>query len=353
VDDYIRKWEEWEWLPGVLDAVKLFSSRFGRIVVVTNQRGIARGLMTADNLADIHARMQADIARAGGKINWVLHCPHDKDMDCGCRKPQPGMFHQAQKQLPDITTGRSVMLGDSSSDMGFAENAGIHGIAVGPAAVGGEFRVADLAEFAELLKNNPFKMNKATIDAEYWKKRWENADTPWDIGYATPAITKFVGQLPNKDLRILIPGAGNAYEADWLWRNGFQQVDVVDFSPIALGKLKERIPEFPDAQLLAGDFFNISGTYDLILEQTFFCAIDVALRPAYVQKMAELLHPGGVLAGVMFDFPLTAEGPPFGGSREEYEQHFSPYFQIRHMEICQDSILPRQGREFWVEFVRK
>ena len=192
------------------------------------------------------------------------------------------------------------------------------------------------------------------LDAEFWKQRWESGETGWDVGYATPAITRYVDRIGDKGIKILSPGAGNGYEAEYLWKAGFKHVDVVDFSAMALGHLQGRVPDFPASQLIVSDFFALEGVYDLVIEQTFFCALEPRLRPAYVRQMHKLLRPGGVLAGLLFDFAFdTEKGPPFGGSREEYEGLFGGLFEIRKMEVSTDSIKPREGRELWVELVRK
>ncbi len=184
------------------------------------------------------------------------------------------------------------------------------------------------------------------MDKKYWQERWEQGNTGWDMGKASPALIAYCEQLTNKDIRILIPGAGNGYEADWLWHNGFHNVTVVDWSPKALEGIATRNPEFPKERLIASDFFALEGQFDLVLEQTFFCAIDPAKRPAYVMKMFALLVPGGTLAGLLFDFPLES-GPPFGGSEEEYTESFQWLFEIKKMERCYNSIPPREGRELF------
>ena len=184
------------------------------------------------------------------------------------------------------------------------------------------------------------------MDAKYWEERWEKGETAWDMGSACPALVAYCEQLEDKDLRILLPGAGSAYEADWLWKNGFHNVTVVDWSAKALERLAERLPDFPREQLVVSDFFALEGQFDLVLEQTFFCALDPAKRPSYVMKMFTLLKPGGTLAGLLFDFPL-AGGPPFGGDEEEYTELFHWLFEVKTMERCYNSIKPREGRELF------
>ena len=172
------------------------------------------------------------------------------------------------------------------------------------------------------------------------------------MGSPSPPLTAFLQKLVHKDQKILIPGAGNAYEIEWLHKNGFTNAYVMDISQIPLNNLKSRVPDFPDSHLLFGDFFELDKKFDLIIEQTFFCALQPDQRKDYVKKMAEIIKPGGKLAGVLFDFPLTEQGPPFGGSRNEYEKLFSPYFTIAKMERCYNSIKPRMGNELFFELIK-
>lgn len=186
------------------------------------------------------------------------------------------------------------------------------------------------------------------LNENFWTDRYLNADTGWDIGYPSTPIKTFIDGLENKDLRILIPGAGNAYEAEYLYSEDFTNVDVLDIAKPALESLKKRINEIPESRLIHKDFFDHQGTYDLILEQTFFCALNPKLRENYALKMQDLLGANGILAGVLFDFPLSEEGPPFGGSQKEYKNLFSPYFEIKTLERCYNSIAPRNGNELFI-----
>lgn len=192
------------------------------------------------------------------------------------------------------------------------------------------------------------------FDQAYWTERWNSGQTGWDIGYPSPALVDFAMTQIQKDAVILIPGAGNAYEAEALFRMGFRYVYVVDISNIPLQKLAKRCPNFPNNQLIHKDFFDLKNIRaDFVLEQTFYCALDPSLRDNYVQKTAELLNPGGQVAGLLFDFPLTNEGPPFGGSYSEYMTRFSKYFDIITLEKCTKSIEPRLGRELFFHLKKK
>lgn len=189
--------------------------------------------------------------------------------------------------------------------------------------------------------------------SSYWSQRWQNADTGWDIGYASTPLADYFNTLENKDLRILIPGAGNAWEAEYLYLKGFNNVFVLDIAPEAISNFGQRVPQFPENQLILGDFFDHFESYDLIVEQTFFCALDPALRAHYVQHSHRLLQPGGELIGLLFDDPLNTDGPPFGGSAGEYRNLFSAYFDILKLETASNSIKPRQGRELLIHFSAK
>ncbi len=192
---------------------------------------------------------------------------------------------------------------------------------------------------------------------QYWTERYENASTGWDIGYASTPIKTYFEQVKNKDLKILIPGAGRGYEAECLYREGFTNVFVLDVSELPLRDIQERVPDFPNEQLIQDDFFGHEGTYDIIVEQTFFCSFPPTKenRTAYAKKMYELLKPGGKLMGLWFTFPLTGdmEKRPFGGSQEEYLTYFEPYFEIKIFEPCYNSIPPRAGNELFGIFVKK
>ncbi|MDP2068892.1 MAG: SAM-dependent methyltransferase [Lutibacter sp.] len=194
---------------------------------------------------------------------------------------------------------------------------------------------------------------KTRFDKTYWENKYHENATGWDIGYASAPLTDYFNQLRDKKLKILIPGGGNCYEAEYLFEQGFENIFVIDIAEQPLKNLKARFPNFPDHQLIHDDFFNHQGTYDLIVEQTFFCALDPVLRQKYVDKMAGLLAEKGKLAGLLFDFELTEDGPPFGGSTAEYLPLFSQKFTIKKLERCYNSIKPRNGRELFFIFEKK
>jgi thiopurine S-methyltransferase len=193
------------------------------------------------------------------------------------------------------------------------------------------------------------------LNKTYWQQRYLEGRTGWDLGAASPPLQAYIDQLGRTDLRILVPGAGRGFEAEYLYRKGFDDFTVLDIAPFPLKQLADRLPsDFPAERLVEGDFFEYDGgPFDLILEHTFFCALPPEARPRYAEKMAELLRPGGILAGLFFDFPLTPDGPPFGGSPEEYQKLFAPGFSIRVLERARNSIPPRAGRELFFIFEKK
>ncbi|MCJ0742830.1 methyltransferase domain-containing protein [Pedobacter montanisoli] len=191
------------------------------------------------------------------------------------------------------------------------------------------------------------------LNQDYWQDRWQNKQTRWDIGYASPAITTYIEQYQNKNAAILIPGCGNAYEAEFLVKNGFTNITLIDIAPKAVEILKEKFSAYPTVKIICEDFFKHEGNYDLIIEQTFFCAIKSNDRKAYAQKSAELLNPEGKLIGLLFNRMFAHEGPPYGGQEVEYRNIFSPYFEIQTMELCYNSIEARKGTELFVILKKK
>lgn len=188
------------------------------------------------------------------------------------------------------------------------------------------------------------------LNTDYWHRRYKDNQTGWDIGHPSPPIIDYANQLQNKHLKILIPGCGNAYEAEYLFKAGFSNVYVLDFVQSTLDLFKERVPDFPEYQLICKDFFEYHNTFDLILEQTFFCALHPKKRLDYVSHIKKLLVPNGKLTGVLFDQLFEKEGPPFGGTKEGYDTFFSPHFNIKTLERCYNSIPPRQGNELFFIF---
>ncbi|NCU04647.1 MAG: methyltransferase domain-containing protein [Chitinophagaceae bacterium] len=183
------------------------------------------------------------------------------------------------------------------------------------------------------------------LSADYWSNRYLQQQTGWDIGYGSTPLVNYLKQLKDKTIAILIPGCGNAYEAEWLLENGFTNITVLDISPVLTAALQQKFAGKP-VSIITANFFDHETQYDLILEQTFFCALDPSLRLNYVQQMQRLLKPGGKLVGVLFNRAFEG-GPPFGGSKGEYEALFANHLHIKKMELCTNSIPPRKDSELF------
>ena len=188
-----------------------------------------------------------------------------------------------------------------------------------------------------------------SLNQDFWNKRWENQQTGWDIGYASPAIVEYMKHYPNKDAAILIPGCGNAYEAESMLEMGFTHITLMDIADIAVERLIEKFRFTDRIQVLCEDFFQHQGTYDLIVEQTFFCAHLPERREELAQKAASLLNDNGKMIGLLFNREFEKQGPPFGGRREDYIPLFETYFSKVHMEECYNSIPPRAGAELFIQ----
>ena len=190
------------------------------------------------------------------------------------------------------------------------------------------------------------------VDEQLWNNKYKNNKIGWDLGEISPPLKAYFDQLENKELKILIPGGGNSYEAEYLFKNGFKNVFVVDVSETALKNIKKRVPNFPEAQLMHTNFFDLETTFDLVIEQTFFCAINPELRPKYATKMHSILNPKGKLVGLLFDAVLNDNHPPFGGNKKEYLSYFKECFKILKMESCYNSYHNREGMELFVQLLK-
>ena len=128
--DYVRNWSMWEWLPGVLDTMPKLAKRFQRIFLISNQQGVGKGLMSLDDLEQIHRHMMADIQTAGGRIDGVYTCTDLATAGSPNRKPEIGMALQAKRDFPEVDFHRSVMVGDNITDMLFAQKAQMRAVYV-------------------------------------------------------------------------------------------------------------------------------------------------------------------------------------------------------------------------------
>lgn len=191
------------------------------------------------------------------------------------------------------------------------------------------------------------------LNKSYWNERYDKHETGWDAGEVTTPLKTYIEQLLNKHLSILIPGAGNAHEGRYLSLLGFKDIHLLDISDRAISLAKKN-PELSDnVTFHCEDFFQHEGSYDLILEQTFFCAIDRKLRRQYAEKIANLLNKNGRLVGLLWAHEFGDAEPPYGGSVEEYSKLFVQSFEIKKMELAYNSIKPRQDREIFINLLKK
>jgi SAM-dependent methyltransferase len=186
------------------------------------------------------------------------------------------------------------------------------------------------------------------LDKVYWDSQYQSNTTGWDLGEVSPPIKSYIDILEDKAIRILIPGCGNTYEAEYLLEKGFTNVTVIDIAPTLIENLKSKFKDNPNINIVLGDFFEHQGEYDIIIEQTFFCALPPTMRQKYVWKMHQLLTNKGKIAGLLFNRTFESN-PPFGGSQEEYTLLFQQAFDFLKMEVCQNSATPRAGSELSVE----
>lgn len=157
--DYVKNYSEFQFMPGLPDSLAKLAAIFPRIVIVTNQRGIGRGLMTDADLDDIHQHMLEEINAAGGRIDRIYYCS-SMDNDHPDRKPNPGMAFHAKADIPGIDLASSIVVGNNISDMEFGRNAGMHTVHVrtthpdiaNPHPMI-DLSCADLPEFTQMLVN--------------------------------------------------------------------------------------------------------------------------------------------------------------------------------------------------------
>jgi histidinol-phosphate phosphatase family protein len=129
-EDYVKSWDEFEFLSRAKEALRLLAEADYRVIIVTNQRGVARGCLTDMDLAAIHHRMIEEVRLAGGSIAAVYYCPHEIGQ-CGCRKPDSGLFLEAQQDFSDVDFSLSTVVGDSLSDMEAGRRLGCRNILIG------------------------------------------------------------------------------------------------------------------------------------------------------------------------------------------------------------------------------
>ena len=178
-------------------------------------------------------------------------------------------------------------------------------------------------------------MVKIKLDKAYWDSRYQSDNIGWDIGFVSPAIKNWFDIQENKDLHILIPGAGSGYEVSYAHKIGFKNVFYMDISSEAVALFKSKNKSFPENRILSSDFFdlNLSSHFDIIIEQTFFCAQSPSRRVKYVKKTHDLLRKKGQIVGLLFGINFQKNGPPFGGDIVQYQKLFESKYEIEKLQI--------------------
>lgn len=121
--DYVKSYDEFVFLPGVIDAIRNIKQKGLRVIIITNQSGVGRGIMSEDDLTNVHEQMLAELKKEGVTIDAIYHCPHSPDNECNCRKPKDGLFKQALRDF-NIDIKNSWMIGDEQKDIDAGEKAG-------------------------------------------------------------------------------------------------------------------------------------------------------------------------------------------------------------------------------------
>ena len=153
IDGYVTKTEEFEFLPNVIEAFKIFKNKFKRIIVVTNQQGVGKGVMTIEDVISVHNYMNQQIENQGGKIDKIYFCPQLKSVKDNYRKPSPKMAFFAKDDFPEIDFSKSIMVGDMNSDIEFGKNAGMKTVFIGDneLKINPDSRYNSLYDFAKTL----------------------------------------------------------------------------------------------------------------------------------------------------------------------------------------------------------
>lgn len=190
-----------------------------------------------------------------------------------------------------------------------------------------------------------------SLNPEAWQARWQDEDTPWDLGGVTPALVDWAEGRDLKGLRVLVPGCGRGYDAHFLAKRG-AQVMAVDYAAAALVAAQTLHPhsrvDWRQADITA---FRDDLGFDLVWEYTCFCALSPGLREVYMETVAEVLVPEGRFIGLSFSsVPNPENGPPFQIEPERFRKLGDPFFDWELFEESTPrSVKPRRGSEFWFE----
>lgn len=190
-----------------------------------------------------------------------------------------------------------------------------------------------------------------SLDARYWQERYLQADTNWDLGGPTPVFQQLRSDFPGG--RVLIPGAGRGYDAIAYAAAGFQ-VTTVDLAPAAVAATRALARAAGvEVRALEGDFFALQEAFDLVLEQTFLCALEPTLRDRYFAHLARVIRPGGLLCALVFPTHMDGAGPPFVVRPADFHAGLSEGFTCLREEAHPATIKPRAGREVLMVWQRR
>ena len=187
---------------------------------------------------------------------------------------------------------------------------------------------------------------------DFWTIRYAAGKTPWDFGGVPSALKSFL-ERSSAPGRVLIPGCGSGYEIQAFHAAGYD-VSAIDFSPAAVEQAKRVLGVLAERVIL-GDFFTHDfgeRRFDLIYERTFLCSMTPSRWPEYVNRMADLLSPGGRLIGVFLYGQKPSSGPPFPLTEPEAEQLFKKHFELVRSEAMTDSLPLFRDMERWQEWLR-
>ena len=194
-------------------------------------------------------------------------------------------------------------------------------------------------------------MAQDSSKADFWESRYRDHVTPWDAGKVPASLGAYARDLP-AGTRILIPGCGSAYEAAYLSAKGCD-VLAIDFSPAAVEAARKNLGGSGDIVRLADFFeFDYGKPFDVIYERAFLCALPPRMWPQYAPRAAQLLRPGGELAGFFF-LRETERGPPFGTTSDALHALLDPCFGLVEDKAVTDSIPVFQGAERWQVWRRR
>ena len=198
-------------------------------------------------------------------------------------------------------------------------------------------------------------MDEKDYKCEDWQRHYEENDLGWDLGQVAPPFVKLWQEEKLPLGKVLVPGCGRGHEGVFLAENGFD-VTAIDFSSGAVTYLKNALKKRNlEVRILHQDFFSLDesheGVYDLVLEQTFFCAISPKQRRDYVLNVSRILKPGGILVGLFYHTDEQG-GPPYNTTREDIEMHFSKKFEIQELDKTSLSAEQRKDKE-WLGILKK